>query len=352
MMLRRNHGVNMIAAWTLCALASVVHAAPQNEPPVQPSFQLGDSVTMPIRAVNAAHESAIAFYLSEKDMLPESVAYDAKDGSFYVGSMRKGKVVRYDPRGRASDFIAPRQDGLWEVVGIKAHTTRRVLWVCSYEGSELEGYHKRDRTASGIFAFNLDTGKLVRKWVLDVAGEQHGFNDLVVTRGNDVYATHMVKDAAIYRITQKDQKLEMFAAPQGLREPNGIAISPDERTLFVAGADGIIAIDVATAKSRPVAVPDTEKTGGIDGLYYYRGSLIGILGNSINRYRLDDSQTRITLTEVLEQNHPLMSIPTTGVIVGDEFYYVANSQLDAVRPDGTLDTARLSEPAILKLKLR
>ena len=53
--------------------------------------------------------------------------------------------------------------------------------------------------------------------MLDVAGEQHGFNDLVVTRGNDVYATHMFKDAAVYRITQKDQKLEVFAAPEDLR---------------------------------------------------------------------------------------------------------------------------------------
>jgi len=307
--------------------------------------------TMPIRAINAAHESTVAFFLPEKDLLPESVAYDAKDGSFYVGSVRKGKIVRYK-NGHVSDFIAPRQDGLWSVIGIKVHTTRRVLWVCSLEDQDLDGYQKRDRHASGIFAFNLDTGRLIRKWVLDVAGEEHSFNDLVVTRGNDVYATHKFKDAAIYRITQKVQKLELFAAPEGLREPNGITISPDEKTLYVAGADGIVAIDVATKASRSVPAPEGENTGGIDGLYYYRDSLIGILGNSINRYRFDDTHSRIVMTDVMERNHPLMRIPTTGVIVGDKFYYVANSQFDAVQPDGSLDTASLSEPVILKLKLR
>lgn len=349
---RRRRFIKATIAWTFYAYASVVHATPQQEPPAQPTFQLGDSVTMPIRAVNAAHESAVAFFLEEKDLLPESVAYDPKDGSFYVGSTWKGKIVRIDAKGNASDFVAPRQDGLWQVIGMKVHATRRILWACSFGGEGLEGWQKTDRNATGVFAFNLDTGKLIRKWVLDVPGEMHGFNDLVVTRGNDVYATHMFKEAAIYRITQKDQKLEVFAKPEGLRDVNGIAITPDERTLYVAGADGLVAIDIATAKSRPIPAPESEQTGGIDGLYYYRGSLIGMLGNSINRYRLDEAQSRIVMTEVLEQNHPLMKIPTTGVLVGDEFYYVANAQFDAVKPDGTLDTTALTEPAILKLKLR
>lgn len=339
-------------AWAFYAYASVAHGAPPSEPPAQPNIQLGDSVTMPFRAVNAAHESVVAFYLEERDLLPESVAYDAKDGSFYVGSVRKGKIVRVDKNGIASDFIAPRQDGLWEVIGIKVNTAQRVLWACSMEDKDLEGFQERDRYAGGVFAFNLDTGKLIRKWVLDVPGEEHGFNDLVVTRASDVYATQTFKEAAVYRITQKDQKFEVFAKPEGLRQVNGIAITPDERTLYVAGTDGILAIDIATAKSRAIPAPESEQTGGIDGLYYYRGSLIGIRGNEVNRYRLDEAQGKIVLTEVLERNHPLMKEPTTGVIVGDEFYYVANGQFAAVKPDGTLDTASLAEPAILKLKLR
>jgi sugar lactone lactonase YvrE len=349
---RRRRFIKSYIAWTFYAYASVIHAAPPSEPPAQPNIQLGDSVAMPTRTMVGRHESAVAFFLSEKDLLPESVAYDQKDGSFYVGSTRKGKIVRVDRNQAVSDFIAPRQDGLWGVIGIKVHTTRRVLWVCSFEGRNLEGYQKRDRTGSGIFAFNLDTGKLIRKWVLDRPGEQHGFNDLVVTRGNDVYATHMFKDASIYRITQKDQKLEVFATPEGLREPNGIAITPDERTLYVAGADGIIAIDIASTKSRVVSAPEGEHTGEIDGLYYYDAGLIGIRENSVCHYLLDGSGSRITRTDVMEQNHPLMKIPTTGVVVGDEFYYVANAQFDAVKPDGTLDTDSLTEPAILKLKLR
>lgn len=349
---RRHRFFKAYIAWLFYGYASVLHMPQtQSEPPAEQSIQLGDSVMMPTRTVDMSHRSTVAFFLQEKDLLPESVAYDAKDGSFYVGSVRKGKVVRRDRNGTESDFIKPRQDGLWAVIGIKAHQTRRMLWVCSFEGSDLEGYKKRDRSGSGIFAFNLDTGKLIRKWVLDVAGEQHGFNDLVVTRGNDVYATHMFKDAAIYRITDKERQLEVFVAPPELKEPNGITITPDEKTLYVAGLDGLVSIDIATKKSQMVNAPEGEKMGEIDGLYCYRDGLLGIQNNSINFYQFDETHSRITVTNVLEMNHPLMKIPTTGVIVGDDFYYVANANFRAVKADGTLDAAQLTEPAILKLEL-
>lgn len=323
----------------------------QSEPP-QPGIQLGDSVTMPTRAVNMGTSSTVAFYLPEKDLVPESVAFDEKDGSFYVGSMRKGKIVRMDAKGNASDFIKARQDGLWEVIGIKIHPTQRMLWVCSFDGPELEGHKQSDTNASGVFVFNLDSGKLIRKWVLDKPGEVHGFNDLTLTRGNDAYITHMMKEPSVYRIRQADQKLELFMKTDGLTGVNGITMSPDERTLFVAGNEGVQAIDIAGKKARMLAVPEGVEMGGIDGLYCYRDGLLAIRGNSINRYDLDETRTKVTLEAVLETNHPLMSVPTTGVLVGDDFYYVANSQLDFVNPDGTLKTEKLTEPPILKLKLR
>jgi hypothetical protein len=139
---------------------------------------------------------------------------------------------------------------------------------------------------------------------------------------------------------------------EGPEDPNGLTLSPDERTLFVAGNSGVHVIDIATKKSRLLAAPEGEKMGVIDGLYFYRDSLIGIRGNEVNRYRIDNAFTRVVMTEVLEREHPLMNVPTTGVIVGDEFYYVANAQFDAIQKDGALATESLAEPAILKLKLR
>jgi sugar lactone lactonase YvrE len=316
--------------------------------PTLAQYTARDSVTMP----EVGSNSTVAFYIDEKDLLPESVAYDPKDKSFYVGSTRKGKIVRVDASGNVTDFIAPRQDGLWMVIGIKIHPTRRVLWACSFDGENLEGYQASDTRASGVFAFNLDTGKLIRKWVLDKPGEVHAFNDLVVTRGNDAYVTHMFDEAAIYRIADKTQELEVFARIEGLRDPNGIAMIPNESTLFVAGADGIYAVDRKTGTSRMLQSEPGDSLGGVDGLYYYRGSLIAVHMMSVRRHRLDKGATRVVSTETLEAAHPLFDIPTTGVIVGDDFFYVANGQFNKVQKDGSLLLDQLNEPAVLKLRLQ
>ncbi|MCI0451197.1 MAG: hypothetical protein L0Z51_02260 [Candidatus Latescibacteria bacterium] len=313
----------------------------------------GDSVIAPVQGVSHAIESTVAFFIDEKDLLPESVAYDPKDKSFYVGSTRKGKVVRVDASGNASDFITPRQDGLWQVIGIKINPTRRILWACSFDGENLEGYKPSDARATGVFAFNLDTGTLVRKWTIEKPGEVHAFNDLVITRGNDAYATHMFDDAAIYKISDKTQALEVLARPAGLKDPNGITITPNEATLFVAGADGIYVVDRATGASRALQVAADDPLAAIDGLHYYRGSLIAVHMTSVRRHRLDDAHTRVVSTEVLEADHPLFDVPTTGVIVSDDFFYVANSQFNAVQKDGSLlPMDQLNEPAILKLRLK
>lgn len=318
----------------------------------QEVIQLRDSVLAPESLV-AVHPSLVAFYIDEKDLLPESVAYDPKDKSFYVSSTRKGKIVRIDANGNATDFIAPRQDGLWQVIGIKINATRRVLWACSFDGENLEGYKPGDMRATGVFAFNLDTGKLIRKWTIETPGEVHAFNDLVLTRGNDAYITHMFDDAAIYRITDHKKELEVFARPAGLKDPNGITITPDERTLFVAGVDGIVVVDIETRASRPLQAAENDPLAAIDGLYFYRGGLIAVHMTSVRRHRLDEKYTRVVSTEILEADHPLFDIPTTGLVLGDEFFFVANSQFGAVQKDGSLlPMDQLNEPAILKLRLK
>jgi sugar lactone lactonase YvrE len=330
------------------ALLALLVAADAHTQPVP-----GDSVIAPESAVAPERASTVAFYIDEKDLLPESVAFDPKDKSFYVGSTRKGKIVRVDAEGNATDFIAPRQDGLWQVIGLKINPTRRILWACSFDGENLEGYKPGDTRATGVFAFNLDTGKLVRKWTIEKQGEVHAFNDLVLTRGNDAYVTHMFDDAAIYRISDKTQTLEVLARPAGLKDPNGITITPNEATLFVAGADGIYAIDRATGASRTLQAAEGDPLAAIDGLHYYRGSLIAVHMTSVRRHRLDGANTRVVSTEILEADHPLFDVPTTGVVVGDDFYYVANSQFNAVLKDGSLlPMEQMNEPAILKLRLR
>jgi len=96
----------------------------------------GHFATSPDLPVN---RSFLAFTIPEKDLLPESVAYDPVEEAFYVGSTRKGKIVKVGRDGKVTDFVAPRRHGLWMVIGMKVDARRRILWAASSAGSNLEG---------------------------------------------------------------------------------------------------------------------------------------------------------------------------------------------------------------------
>ena len=70
------------------------------------------------------------------------------------------------------------------------------------------------------------------------------------------------------------------------------------------------------------------------------------------RLTLDARGDSVIGLEVLERLHPAHAEPTLGVVVGRDFYYVANSQWELFGETG--EVARPDElalPAILRLRL-
>lgn len=302
--------------------------------------------------VPAARGSSIAFTLAERDLLPESLAYDTVERAFYVGSTRKGKVVRIGADGTARDFLSSRQDGLWMVMGLEIDPERRHLWVASSEGANLEGARQGRGNAAGLFQFDLASGELVARWLLDEPGGTHFFNDLVVTPAGDVYATHMFNKAAVHVVLAADPRLQVFAQPGNFRGANGIARAPDG-TLYVASREGLSRFDPATAARTRLALPEGAAFSPVDGLYHHAGSLVTIHPeeNLIRRLRLDPSGDAVTEIEVLEAANPLLDGPTTGVVVGDDLYYVANPQFDRLAEGRLPSLQDLDETVILRLPL-
>jgi hypothetical protein len=97
----------------------------------------------------------------------------------------------------------------------------------------------------------------------------------------------------------------------------------------------------------------------IDGLYFYKGSLVAVQPfaerKKVVRYHLDKMANAVTKAEVIEAEHPLFIQPTTGVLVGKDFYYIANSQLQLFRrlykPDGAYDRGQLLDVVVLRARL-
>lgn len=299
-----------------------------------------------------AHTSRIAFRIAEPDLIPEGIAWDAVTRSFYVGSLYKRKIVRLGPDGAAHDFVASGRDGLWTVLGMKVDPERRMLWV----NSAADNREGEAAGSSGLFAFDLASGRLLEKHILDGRTHKHLFNDLVVTSRGEVFLTDS-ESGAIYQHALGGRALEVFLPPGSFSYPNGIALDEARKRLHVADfAKGISIVEIDTRRTSPLAHPQNVSLHGIDGLYCYGASLVGIQNGEgmerVAQFRLDNTGYRVESLRVLESHNPQFRIPTTGAIVGNDFYYLANSQLESLRDDGRLTPgARLVDVLVLKTPL-
>jgi hypothetical protein len=302
------------------------------------------------------NHSEVAFKLPEKDLITEGVAYDPALEIFYVGSIHRRKIVSIDKNGAIKDF-ATAENGLWSVFGMKVDAKRRTLWVCSTVTPQMRGFQKEDQGKSSVFKFDLKTSKLIKQYALPDHSTRHWFGDLTITSRGDVLITDSQAPGAVYAISAEKDSLELFISSEPFRSPQGIALSADEKHLFVADYSiGVLVFDLATKKYSKLAAPANVSLIGIDGMYFYKNCLIaiqnGVRPHRVIRFFLNRNVDRVERAEVVEANNPLFNEPTLGVVVKNELYYVANSQWGSFTDDNVIfPLEKLQEPVILKAKL-
>ena len=297
-------------------------------------------------------DGVTAFTIPERDLIPEGIAHDPASGRFFVGSILKGKIVVVSPEGAVADFVPSGRDGITYVLGVRADPERRLLWAaCRFRERDARG---DDAERSGLAAFDLSTGRLVRRVLAD-SGE-HALNDLVVTRAGDVYVTDWSANEVL-RLPLGGTRLERLVDSTRVLRPNGIALAPDESRLFVAAWPSVVIVDLGSAAVAPLRQPPNVVTGGLDGLYFHRGSLVGVQNDvhpgRVVSYRLSPALDSVVGTDVLQAYHPRFAQPTTGAVVGDDLYLLANPQLAkyrggriVVRPE------QLDSVVVLRVRLR
>ena len=101
---------------------------------------------------------------------------------------------------------------------------------------------------------------------------------------------------------------------------------------------------------------DTVLALGVDALAWTGTGLIGVQNgvtpHRVVRLTLDAAGEQVVRSEVLERAHPAYDEPTLGVVVGDDFYYIADGQWERFGEDGTVaDTSALRPTVVLRLRL-
>ncbi len=280
----------------------------------------------------------VVFTIEENDLIPEGIAYDPVNKEFFVSSTYKRKIIRIKSDGSYEDFISPQQDNIKGVLGLRIDSDNRVLWAVSSDIGKYMPIRNSDSTQIGqsfLHKYDLNTGVLIRKYSLNQSGTNYFLNDLVLDQEGIPYITETMGQK-IYTINSKTDEIEVFIdLPKGFY-PNGIDISECGEYAFVAmyaeSKPQYGRIHLETREFILINLPDDIEAGA-DGLYFFRNSLIGIIpglgkGNDrIIQYFLDGSLTNVIDYKIHIDNHKLLSQPTTGVIVDNNFYFIANSNL-------------------------
>jgi sugar lactone lactonase YvrE len=276
--------------------------------------------------------STIAFRLTDPDLLATGIAVDSRNGDTYIASVRERKIVRRSKDGTVSDFISPAQDGFLAGDSLALDTERNILFASTATAPFMTGYQKGDAPRSGVFAFDLKSGKLLRKALLPDDGKQHFLNALALDHNGNVYVSDSAQ-SGIYRIVAGKSELETFLPGKVFRAAQGLAFSSDEKVLYIADySDGVWALDMVSKKPRALAAPKGVWLGGLDGLTRVPDGFIavqiGVQPQRVLHLRLDPGGENISAVDIMEMNHPDYDGPIQGTVANGTFLYVANSQLE------------------------
>src|SRR6266436_6610870 len=301
-----------------------------------------DLVAAVRRDFPAVARARLAFVTEEKDLIPEGLAYDAKRNLFYLSSLNRKKIVKIDSEGRVADFVPADRYGLLPVLGIRLDPADGTVWADTFE----------DAGRTDLVHFD-SAGKLLDRYA-PKDNAKRGFNDLVVRKNGEVITTDSLNNK-VFRLEPHSGAFLALPVYRTLFYPNGIALADDDRSLYVADAVGIVKFDLADNSSRDVDPGPRNTTAGADGLYWHNGSLIAVqngMGSPrVAAFKLSKDGNRVTQTTVLENRTQFTALPTTGAIRGNDFYFIANSQIDNLNGDKIMDVTKLAAVRIAVVRL-
>ncbi|HVF33914.1 MAG TPA: hypothetical protein VND91_01165 [Candidatus Saccharimonadia bacterium] len=290
-------------------------------------------------------EGKVAYTLPAGDLLIESLGWDPVRKQLLAGSAREGKVFRVGKSGALEEYIAAdAKNGLWAVMDIAVDAPRDAIYVASTAIAHFKHAKKTDFGRAGVFHFKLSTGEFVARHEVPIDGRSHILSSIAVTPKGVVF----VADGVLRELWKIEAgKLRHVMHNPKLTTIRGMAAS--DKALYFADYDlGILGIDLASGAAFDVAATDKVTLYSIEGLSYYDGHLVAIQAGfppkRVMRFELTPDGRAIKAHQALEAGRKQFGTPTRGVVAGDTYYFIANTQKDRYDMHGLLHTGAVLEP--------
>lgn len=277
----------------------------------------------------------LVFKLQPIDWVPEDIDYDIAGRRFLITSVLKSQVRAVNWKGESTVFaVSPDH---WQMMALKIDASRYRVWVTQVSFGT---------GRSAILVYDLKSGRLIRR----IAGpSQTELGDMVLMSDGAAVISDG-RHGGVYRVDGTSFKIERLDHGEFI-SPQTPAIAPDQTIWIPDYTRGIARINLKSRAVSWLSSQDTYALGGIDGLYSYGQSFIltqnGASPERVVQMILNAEQSSITAESIIERATPTLGDPTHGVVVGNNFYYIANSGWDALDENAHRNADREMTPALL-----
>lgn len=277
----------------------------------------------------------------QTDLLPEAVApYSEK--SILIGSVRSGAITAYDPAG-GSNVLATAPGGVFDL-----EIRKNIVWAAV--NNQLAYVKEKDAPPfAAVIGFEADTGAILHEFQID--GEESLFGDIEISKSGAIFASDSITPQIVWK-SANDQSLSQYLTDSRFVNLQGIALDERKNRLFVADyLAGLFVIDTKTREVTKIANKTTGWLGGIDGLYFTKGCLLGIQNGTtpqrLVKACLNNSGTEVRSFAVLQQALPEWREPTHGFVAENSLIYIATSNWPSYAEDGDVKDPESLKPILI-----
>ncbi|MGE0183449.1 MAG: hypothetical protein AB7F91_10330 [Parvularculaceae bacterium] len=284
-------------------------------------------------------EAHVIMEFDEARLLPEAMSKSG--GRLLVGSVRTGEIR--DASNALASF-ASLDGGVFDI-------EQRRNAVYAAVNNQLAYENKSDDAFAAILVIDPKSGAVLNRHLLTPGPALTG--DIEIDRKNRLYASDSLTPR-LFEVTPGKNpgdgatRIRTIEHPRFVN-PQGIALDEKKKRLFIADyLAGLFVLDLKTDAVAQIANPTGAHLGGVDGLYLYKGDLIGIQNGTspqrIVRIKLDKTGATALAVDVIQQALPEWNEPTHGIVDGDAFHYIATSNWPAYDDEGNLREGAQLEP--------
>ena len=298
-------------------------------------------------AANAKSTSTAneAFRLESTVLIPEDIDYDPVAKRFYISTVLGKQILRIDTAGHAKFFAgAPDQ---WPMMAIKVDSRRRVLWATEVALDGFAAVAKKDWGRSAILQYDLRSGKLMHR----IEGPpKAALGDMALDASGDAIVSDG-EHGGVYRVNGSTQQIQRIDGGEFVSPQTPAVMAGGKHILVPDYVRGIGVLDLGTKRVVWIPMAGKHALTGIDGLYAVGNTLIatqnGTSPERVVRFTIDRSTSAILSESIIERATPTLGDPTHGVVVGDYFYYIANSGWDSLDDHGVVKEGKTMSAAII-----